>query len=95
MTQPNLSILRSAFKQEEEIFETVDLSEFRTPPSTPPLILREDLYDVQFITQEEFLFACDQRIQREFEEYRANCVMEEIREEIRERAVRRQFSFDY
>ena len=62
---PVPAILRSAFKQEEG-FETVDLS---VCPETPPLVLREDLYDVQFITQEEFLEATDRRIQREYDEY--------------------------
>jgi hypothetical protein len=68
---PTLSILRSAFKQEED-FETVDLSEFQTPPSTPPLLLKEDLFsddDVQIISQEEFLAAVDRRFEREFSEY--------------------------
>lgn len=63
---PIPAILRSAFKHEED-FETVDLSE--CPPSTPPLVIREDLYDVQYITQEEFLAATDRRIQREYDEY--------------------------
>lgn len=60
-------ILQSAFFKQEEDFETVDLSQ--QPPSTPPLVLREDLYDLQYITQEEFLAATDRRIQREYDEY--------------------------
>lgn len=67
-TLPTLRILQSAFKQEEELVDlTTILSE--QPPSTPPLILREDLYDVQVISQEEFLAAADRRFQREFDEY--------------------------
>lgn len=51
---PPPAILANAYQQ---VYEQEHIVIDLTPPtpSTPPLILREDLFDVQVISQEEFL----------------------------------------
>ena len=66
---PTLKIFASAIKREED-FQVVELcnppSSPSCPPSTPPLVIREEEHDVQFITLGEYLEATDRWVEKQY-----------------------------